>query len=283
MEIKKVGVVGCGLMGSGIAQVCAQAGYLTIVSEINDAFLNKGLGSIKSSLEKAVAKGKVGEGDRDAILGRLKGTTNMGDLKDCDFVIEAAFEDIELKKKVFASLDDICHKHAILSTNTSSMSVIHMAAATKRMQQVVGTHFFNPVPVMKLVEVVRTVASSDESIDIAKKFCESLGKAVILAKDTPGFIANRIWIPFALDAMRLYESGVASKEDIDNGMKLGYNHPMGPLELSDLIGLDTLVDAANSMYEEFKEPRFAPPTVLKKMVIAGYLGRKTGKGFYDYK
>ena len=283
MEIKKVGVVGCGLMGSGIAQVCAQAGYPTVVSEINDALLNKGLDSIKSNLEKTVAKGKMSEGDKDAILGRLKGTTNMDDFKDCDFVIEAAFERMEIKEKTFASLDNICPKHAILATNTSTMSVIHIAAATKRMPQVVGTHFFNPVPVMRLVEVVRTVVSSDESVDTAKKFGESLGKTVILAKDTPGFIVNRILIPFLFDAVRVYESGIASKEDIDNGMVLGCNHPIGPLALIDLAGLDVGVDVGNSLYKEFKEARFAPPTLLRKMVAAGHLGRKSGKGFYDYK
>jgi len=283
MEIKKVGVIGCGLMGSGIAQVCAQSGYQTVVSEINDDLLNKGLGMLKSNLARNVEKGKLPAQERDAILGRLKGTTKMADFAGCDLVIEVVVENMELKKKIFTDLDKICPPHAILASNTSCLSVIEMAMATKKPDKVLGMHFFNPVPVMKLLELVRTIASSEETVNTVKAFGKSIDKTVIVAQDMPGFVVNRLLTPYLFDAMRMLEAGLATREDIDQGMMLGCNHPMGPLTLSDFIGLDTLYFIANIMYEEFKEPRFAPPLLLKKMVAAGRLGRKNGRGFYEYK
>lgn len=282
MEIKKVGIVGCGLMGSGIAELSARSGYSTMVSEASADLLDKGLAALGSSLAKGVARQKLTEADRDAALGRIKGTTNLADLKDCDLVIEAIVEDMEIKKKVFAQLDEVCPKGAILATNTSCLSIIEMAMATRRPGQVLGIHFFNPAPVMKLAELVKTIATSEETIETARAFAESLGKTAILATDSPGFIVNRLLIPFMLDAIRVLESGLATREDIDHGMVMGCNHPMGPLALVDLTGVDTLFFVANAMFEEFKEPRFAPPPLLRKMVTAGRLGRKTGKGFYDY-
>ena len=283
MEIKKVGVVGCGLMGSGIAQVCAQSGYQVVVSEINDELLNKGLASINSFLTKSVDKGKISQQDKEATLGRIKGTTNTKDFSDCDLMIEAAIENMDLKKKIFAELDKICPKHTILTTNTSCLSIIEMAMVTTRPDKVLGLHFFNPVPMMQLLEIVRAIATSDETIDIAKEFGKTLGKTIVIAQDTPGFIVNRLLIPYLLNAVHILEAGIATKEDIDTGIHLGLNHPMGPLTLLDLVGLDTTLFIASAMYEEFKDPRFAPPTLLKKMVTAGWLGRKTGKGFYEYK
>jgi len=283
MEIKKVGVLGCGLMGSGIAQVCAQSGYQTVVSEINDDLLNKGLGMLKSNLARNVEKGKLPAQERDAILGRLKGTTKMADFAGCDLVIEVVVENMELKKKIFTDLDKICPPHAILASNTSCLSVIEMAMVTKKPDKVLGMHFFNPVPVMKLLELVRTIASSEETVNTVKAFGKSIDKTVIVAQDMPGFVVNRLLTPYLFDAMRMLEAGLATREDIDQGMMLGCNHPMGPLTLSDFIGLDTLYFIANIMYEEFKEPRFAPPLLLKKMVAAGRLGRKSGRGFYEYK
>jgi len=282
MEIKKVGVVGAGLMGCGIAQVCAQSGYNVVISEINDALLNKGMASINSRLAKDVEKGKLSPQDRDSILSRIKGTTNTKDFSDCDLVIEAIIENMDLKKKLFAELDGICPKHAILATNTSCLSIIHIAGVTKRPEKVLGLHFFNPVPVMKLLEIVRTIATSDETLKTSQDFGKSLGKTIVIAKDTPGFIVNRLFIPFALHAIRLLESGVATREDIDTAVNLGLNYPMGPLMLNDFLGLDTLYYIASSLYEELKEPQYAPPILLEKMVTAGWLGRKTGKGFYDY-
>ena len=282
MEIEKVGIVGCGLMGSGIAELSARSGYSTMVSEASAEFLDKGLAALGSSLSKGVARHKLTEADRDAALGRIKGTTNLADLKDCDLVIEAIVEDMEIKKKVFAQLDEVCTEGALLATNTSCLSIIEMAMATRRPGQVLGIHFFNPAPVMKLAELVKTIATSDETIETARAFAESLGKTAILATDSPGFIVNRLLIPFMLDAIRVLEAGLATREDIDQGMVMGCNHPMGPLALVDLTGVDTLFFVANAMFEEFKEPRFAPPPLLRKMVTAGRMGRKTGKGFYDY-
>jgi len=282
MKIEKVGVVGCGLMGAGIAQVCAQTGYQTVVSEINDELLNKGLGMIKTQLAKSVEKGKLAKEDEEAILGRLKGTTNIEDFANCDVVIEAVVENMELKKRIFADLDRICPAHAVLATNTSCLSVTEIAMATKRPDQVIGTHFFNPVPVMKLLEVVTTIVSSEETLNTVKGFGESLGKTVIVAKDTPAFIVNRLLAPFMLEAIRMLEAGLATREDIDNGMVLGLNHPMGPLTLADFVGLDTMFYITEAMYAETKDPKFAAPLILKRMVTAGHLGRKTGKGFYDY-
>jgi len=283
MEIKKVGVIGCGTMGAGIAQLCAQSGHQVVVSEINSELLNKGLASIDKALARSVEKEKISQQDKDATLGRIKGTTNTKDFSDCDLVIEAAIENMDLKKKVFAELDKICPKHAILSTNTSVLSIIDMAVVTKRPEKVLGLHFFNPAPVMRLLEIVKTIATSDETVEICKKFGKSLGKTTVIAPDKPGFIVNRLWIPYMLHAIRLLEEGVASREDIDNAVMMGLNYPMGPLTLADFSGLDILLFATNAVYERLKDPRYIAPTLLEKMVAAGWLGRKTGKGFYDYK
>jgi len=283
MEIKRVGVVGCGLMGSGITEVCARAGYSVVVSDINQELLDKGMRTLKSSLDAAVKKGKLTEQDKEATLGRLKGTLKMEDYRDCDLVIEVVIENLEEKRKVFATLDKVCPQHAILASNTSCLSILDMAMATKRPAQVVGMHFFQPAPIMRLVEVVRTILSSDETIETAKAFCQSVGKKPILCKDIPGFIVNRLAISFLLTAIRGLEEGLATREDIDQGVMLGLNHPLGPLQLADFIGLDTIYYICSAMYEELKDPLYAPPTLLKKMVIAGHLGRKSGKGFYDYK
>ena len=283
MEVKRTGVVGCGLMGSGIAQVCAQSGYETVVSEINDELLNKGLGMIKGNLSKNVEKGKLAKEEAEAILARLKGTTNLSDFADCDLVIEAVVEKMELKRKVFADLDTICPKHAILASNTSCLSIIEMASVTQRPEQVLGMHFFNPVPVMRPVELVRSIATSDNTMDIAKQVSTKLGKEIVVAKDTPGFIVNLLLVPFIFDAIKTLQDGVATREDIDAGIRLGLNHPMGPLTLADFVGLDTLYFIGCAMYEEFKDAHYAPPPLLKQMITANWLGRKTGKGFYDYK
>ncbi|NQT74522.1 MAG: 3-hydroxybutyryl-CoA dehydrogenase [Chloroflexi bacterium] len=280
--MKKVGVVGCGLMGGGIAQVCAESGYETVAREINDELLNKGISAIQANWKKAVAKGRMTEEDQAAAQGRLKGTTNMNDFEGCDLVIEAVIELMDLKKEVFTELDNITPPHAILATNTSCLSIIEMASFTKRPEQVMGIHFFNPVPVMKLVEVVETISTSQETMETGRKFSESLGKQVVTAKDSPGFIVNLLLIPFLLDAIRAYEKGLATKEDIDAGVKLGLNHPMGPLTLTDLVGLDTTYHIACAMYEETADSKYAPPVLLKQMVTAGWYGRKSGKGFYDY-
>ena len=282
MEIKKVGVVGCGLMGSGIVQVCAQSGYQVVVSEINDELLNKGLASINSFLTKGVEKGRITEQDKESTLARIKGTTNTKDFGDCDLVIEAATENMDLKKKIFADLDKVCPKQTILATNTSCLSVIDVAVVTSRPEKVLGLHFMNPVPLIRLLEIVKTVAISDETLEAGKEFGKSLGKTIVIAKDTPGFIVNDLMIPYLLHAIRMLDAGVATKEDIDTAINLGLGHPMGPLTLSDLIGLDTVLFVASAMYEEFKEPQYTPPPLLKKMVAAGWLGRKTGKGFYEY-
>ena len=281
-KIKKVGVVGCGIMGGGIAQTCIVAGYTTVVREVNQQFLDKGMNAVRSNLAKAVERGKMTEAQKSEALARLTGTVRFEDFKDCDLVIEAAIENIEEKRKVFSALDGICPAHAILASNTSSLCITEMAAATKRPDRVVGIHFFNPVPAMKLAEVVRGIASSDESVGVARDFVASLGKTVVMAKDTPGFIVNRLLVPYLLDAVRVLESGVGTKEEIDQGMVLGCGHPMGPLTLIDLLGLDTTYYIAQAMYQEFGETRFAPPVLLKRMVLAGRLGRKTGRGFYDY-
>ncbi len=282
MEIKKVGVVGCGQMGSGITRVCAQSGYQVVVSEINSELLDKGLASINSALTKSVDKGKLSRQDKDALLSRIKGTTSTRDFYDCDLVIEAAIENADLKKKIFAEIDKICPKHAILATNTSCLSIIDTAMATTRPDKVLGIHFFNPVPVMQLIEIVKTIVTSDDTLEIGKAFGKSLGKTVVTARDAPGFIVNRLLMPFLLNAIRMLETGVATREDIDTAINLGLNHPMGPLALSDLIGLDTVYFIVSAMYEELKDPQYAPPTLMKKMIAAGWLGRKTGKGFYEY-
>lgn len=283
MEIKKVGVVGCGAMGAGIAQLCAQSGYQVVVSEINDELLKKGLASIDKVLARSVEKGKLSPADKDAITGRIKGTTTTKDFASCDLVIEAAIENLDLKKKIFAELDAVCPQHAILATNTSCLSITDMAMATKRPDKVLGLHFFNPAPVMKLLEIVRTIATSDEVVEASKKFGQSLDKTTVIAQDAPGFIVNRLWIPFLLHAIRLYEDGVASREDIDNAIMLGLNYPMGPLTLSDMVGIDVVKFVSDALYEQLKDPRYVTPTLVDKMVAAGWLGRKTGKGFYEYK
>lgn len=282
MDIKTVGVVGCGLMGSGIAETCARKGYRTIVREVNDDLLARGMKAIQTSMARAVEKGKATQQEVDAALARLTGTTDLAAMAECDLVIEAIVENMAEKKKVFAALDDICPPHAILASNTSSLCITEMASVTKRGGQVLGMHFFNPVPVMPLLELVRTILTSDETLETAKAFGASLGKTCIVAKDTPGFIVNLLLVPYLLDAVRALENGVATKEDIDAGMKLGCNHPMGPLTLLDFVGLDTAYYIANVMFEEFKDPRYAAPPLLKRMVLAGHLGRKSGKGFYDY-
>ncbi len=283
MEIKRVGVVGCGLMGSDISEVCAQSGYQVVVSEINSELLSKGLASINSFLTRNVKKGRLSQAEKEATLARIKGTTNTRDFGDCDLIIEAAVENLGVKKKIFAELDKICSKDAILATNTSCLSIIDMAAVTTRPEKMLGLHFFNPVPLMKLLEIVKTTATSDETLETAKEFGNSVGKTVIIASDTPGFIVNRLLMPFILAAFRMLEAGLATKEDIDTGARLGLGHPMGPLTLADLIGMDTVLHIANAIYEELKDPLYAPPIILKEMVAAGRLGRKTGKGFYEYK
>ncbi len=282
MEIKQVGVVGCGLMGSGIVETCARAGYKVVVREPTDELLKKGLGRLKASLAKGVEKGKIAQTDADAAWARIKGTTSLADFAACDLAIEAAVENMALKKEIFAALDGICPPHAILASNTSSLCVMEMASATKRADKVLGMHFFNPVPVMKLLEFVRTIATSDETMATARAFGATLGKTMITAKDTPGFIVNVLLVPFLLDAVRLLENGVATKEDIDAGMQLGCNHPMGPLTLADFVGLDTALFIADAMYDEFKDARYAAPPLLRRMVLAGWLGRKSGRGFYTY-
>jgi 3-hydroxybutyryl-CoA dehydrogenase len=283
MEIKKVGVVGCGSMGAGIAQLCAQSGYQVVVSDINDDFLNKGLAFIEKTLARSVEKGKLAQADKDAITGRIKGTTSTKDFADCDLVIEAAIENLDLKKKIFAELDGICPPDAILATNTSCLSIIDMAVVTKRPDKVVGLHFFNPAPIMKLLEIVKTIATSDEVLKTSQKFGESLGKTNVIAQDAPGFIVNRLWLPFLLHCIKLYEDGVASREDIDNAIQLGLGYPMGPLTLADMVGIDIVKFVSDALYEQLKDPRYIVPTLVDKMVAAGWLGRKTGKGFYDYK
>jgi 3-hydroxybutyryl-CoA dehydrogenase len=270
-------------MGSGITQVCAQSGYQVIVAEINGELMSKGLKSIQKVLTINVEKGRLSEQDKDGILGRIKGTTDIKDFSNCDFVIEAVNENMGMKKEVFLKLDKICPKHAILSTNTSVLSIIDLGMVTARPEKVLGLHFFNPAPIMKLLEIVKTIATSEETLEISKVFGKSLGKTTVIAQDIPGFIVNRIVTPFLLNAIRMLEANVATREDIDNAINLGMNHPMGPLRLLDLIGIDTVFFATNAMYEEFKDPQFAPPPLMKKMVTAGWLGRKTGKGFYEYK
>ncbi len=283
MEIKKVGVVGVGIMGAGIAQVAAQAGYQVIVREINDDLLKKGIGSINSFLAKSVEKGKLSQPDKEAIMGRIQGTLNISDFKDCDLVVEAVIENLDLKRKVFTELDAVCPGQAVLATNASTVSIIDIAKATRRPDKVIGTHYFNPVAMMKLVEIVKTIATSDETVRICQDYCKSIGKETVIAKDTPGFIVNRLSTPFMLEAVRMLENGVASREDIDNAVKLGLNHPIGPLALLDLIGIDSVYYGTSSIYEETKDLQYAPPVLMRKMVAAGWLGRKTGKGFYDYK
>ncbi len=282
MPIQKVGVVGCGLMGSGIAQVAAQAGYSTVVREVSAELVDKGLKGIEKNLARLVEKGTITEAARNEIRGRLKGTTSLDDLKDCDVIVEAIIEQLPAKRELFSTLDAICRPSTIFASNTSSLTITEMATATKRPQRFVGLHFFNPVPVMKLVEVVKTIATEPAVYEEMVAFGAKLGKTPVRATDSTGFIVNRLLVPYLLDAIRALEERVGSIEDIDNSMKLGCGHPMGPLTLLDFVGLDTTYYIANIMFDEFRERRFAPPPLLKRMVLAGWNGRKSGRGFYDY-
>jgi 3-hydroxybutyryl-CoA dehydrogenase len=282
VEIKRVGVFGCGLMGSGIVEVAAKCGYDVLVTEVSEEFLAGGMERIRRSLSKAVKRQKMTEEEREAVQGRIRETLNHGDFADRDLVIEAITENMEAKKTLFEKLDGIVKAEAIFASNTSSLSVTEMAAVTGRPGQFLGLHFFNPVPVMRLLEIVRAYQTTEETYQAARGFGESLGKTVITAKDTPGFIVNLLLIPYLLDAVRAVERGVATMEDIDTGMKLGCGHPMGPLTLLDFVGLDTTYFIAEAMFREFKDPRYAAPPLLKRMVAAGHLGRKSGKGFYGY-
>ncbi|MXZ75733.1 MAG: 3-hydroxybutyryl-CoA dehydrogenase [Gemmatimonadetes bacterium] len=282
MAIETVGVIGCGLMGSGITQVCAQSGYRTIVREASDELVSGGIGRIDGILSRNVSRGRMTDEEKAAVLGRITGTTELGDLAECDLVIEAVTENLETKQEVFRTLDGIAPAGAILASNTSSISITELAAATDRPEQVLGLHFFNPVPVMGLIEMVVGLQTSEETVETARQFGESLGKQVIQVKDTPGFIVNYLLIPYLLDAVRLVESGVASKEDIDAGMVLGCSHPLGPLKLLDFIGLDTTLYIAEVLHDAFRTDRYAAPPLLRQMVAAGMNGRKAGQGFYAY-
>ena len=281
-EIKKVGVLGCGLMGSGIAQTAAQSGFQTVVVEVEQKFLDKGMSGIDKSLGKFVEKGKLSQSDKDACMGRLLGSTKLGDLADCDIVIEAITENPQVKKETYAAIDSIVKKDAIFASNTSSLTITELSMATARPKQFVGLHFFNPVPLMKLVEVVRTIVTSDESFNRAFEFARKLGKDPVACRDNSGFIVNRLLVPYILDAIRAYEEGVGSIEDIDKAMMLGCGYPMGPFTLLDFVGLDTTYFITQVMFEEYREKRFAAPPLLRKMVLAGRFGRKSGAGFYDY-
>lgn len=282
MEIKNVGVVGCGIMGAGITQVSALYGYKVVVLEVSEPLLSKGLASIEASLKRNAERGKISAQDKDAALARIKGTTDMTDFSACDLVIEAVTEDMSIKKDVFARLNGVCPAHAILATNTSVLCVAEIASATKKPEKVLGMHFANPVHITRILEIIKTIATSNTTIADAKRFGESIGKKVVITKDLPGFISNRITTSFLLNAIRLVQEGIATPEDIDTVFKLGAGHPMGPLETLDLIGIDTVYRASNAMYEELKDPQYSPPPLMKRMISLGWLGRKSGKGFYDY-
>ena len=281
-ESKKVGVLGAGLMGSGIAEVAAKSGYTTLVREVNEDLVAKGKTKIDGSAAKAVEKGKLSAADRDAMVGRLSYTTKLEDLADCDIVVEAIVENLDVKRETYGTLDRVCKPSTIFCSNTSSLTITEMAAATKRADRFAGLHFFNPVPVMKLVEVVRALATSEETFQTVFGFAKSLGKDPISCRDNSGFVVNRLLVPYILDAIRAYEEGVGSLDDIDKGMRLGCAHPMGPFELLDYVGLDTTYAIAEIMFAEYREKRFAPPPLLKRMVLAGRYGRKSGRGFYEY-
>jgi 3-hydroxybutyryl-CoA dehydrogenase len=281
-EIRTVGVCGAGLMGNGIAQTCASAGFDVVLLEVSPEALKRGSAAIAKSLDRFVDKGTLSRGDRDAAAARITTTGTIADLKSCDLVVEAIVENVDVKTTLFRQLDDLLAPHAIVCTNTSSLCVVELAAKTKRPDRVAGLHFFNPVPLMKLVEVVKTIATTQDVIDTLFAFAKKLGKEPILAQDTPGFVVNRLLVPYLLYAIRLLEDGLASKEDIDKGMKLGCGYPMGPLELLDFVGLDTTYYIAEIMFDEFKDPMMAAPPLLKRMVLSGRLGRKSGSGFYDY-
>ena len=281
-EIATVGVLGCGLMGSGIAQVAAAAGFTTVVREVTDDLVAKGKGAITKSLNKAIEKGKLDAAARDAVLGHLRFTTKVADLKDCDIVIEAVTEDLDMKNALWKELDGLCPAHTLFASNTSSLTIAAMAGTSKRPDKYVGLHFFNPVPMMQLVEVVRTVTTSPATFDQTFAFAQRLGKQPIAAKDNSGFVVNLLLVPYLNDAIRALEHGVATVTDIDKGMQLGCGHPMGPFVLLDFVGLDTTYKIAEIMFAEYRETRYAPPPLLKRMVLAGYYGKKSGKGFYDY-
>jgi 3-hydroxybutyryl-CoA dehydrogenase len=281
-RIDRVGVVGCGLMGAGIAQVCAQAGYRTVVREVSPEIVERGLGGIRKQLSRLVEKEKITGAQRDEASARLQGTTDVADLADCDIVIEAIVEDLAVKNELWRELDEICPPHTIFASNTSSLTIADMAAATRRPERVVGLHFFNPFPVMKLVEVVRTIASDRAVVETALEFARSLGKEPIECKDNSGFVVNLLLVPYMMDAIRALEQGVATIDDIDRGMRLGTGYPMGPFTLCDFVGIDTLDRIGDIMYGEYREKRYASPPLLKRMVSMGYFGRKSGKGFYDY-
>ncbi len=280
--IKTVGVVGAGLMGSGIAQVVAQAGYSVVVREVEQRFLDKGMKSVEGQLQRAVEKGRVTTQEKENLLGRIRWTLNLEELKGADLIIEAIIEDLPLKQELYRSLDRLCPAATIFVSNTSSLTIMAMASVTGRADRFAGLHFFNPVPVMKLVEVIRTILTSEVTYRAVYEFARSLGKEPVTVKDNSGFIVNRLLVPYLLDAIRALEAGVATVEDIDKAMTLGCNHPMGPFALADFVGLDTTYFIANVMFEEYREPRYAPPPLLRKMIMAGYLGRKSGRGFYDY-
>lgn len=281
-RIQKVGVAGCGLMGGGIVETAASFGFQVVVREMTDALLDKGLSRIEKSLAKAVEKGKRTAQDKDAALGNIRRTTQIKDLADCDLVVEAIIENVEEKRAFYTELDRVAKPTAIFASNTSSLSITELAASTGRRDRFCGLHFFNPVPVMKLVEVVRTIDTSDETYREVVTFAKAMNKVVVTAKDSPGFVVNLLLVPYLLDAVRALEKGVATREDIDAGMKLGCGHPMGPLELLDFVGLDTTYYIAEIMFQEFKDGRYAAPPLLKQMVKAGYFGRKSGRGFYEY-
>lgn len=282
MPIQRVGVVGCGLLGSGIAQVAAQAGYQVVVREVSQELLERGLKGIERNLDRMVEKGSLTSAERDQMVGRLRGTTRLADLRDTDLAIEAVTEQLSAKKELFAALDDLCPRTTVFASNTSSLSITELATATRRPDRFLGLHFFNPVPVMKLVEVIHAIHTDSRVLEDAIAFVERLGKTPVRTRDRTGFIVNRLLVPYLLDAVRVLEEGLASMEDIDDSMRLGCGYPMGPLTLLDFIGLDTACYIANVMFEEFKEARFATPPMLKRMVLAGWHGRKTGRGFYDY-
>lgn len=282
MEIKTVGVVGCGLMGSGIVETLARNNFDVIVREVNDDLLHKGLARLDDSMQRAVARNKLSAQAKADALARIRGTTALQELGACDYVIEAAVENLERKKEIFAQLDAATRPETILASNSSSLSIAALAAMTRKPDKVLGMHFFNPVPVMALLEIVRSFLTSVETLETSRALGERLGKKIIVAKDYPGFIVNALYIPYQLDAIRFYQNGMASREDIDAGMQLGMNHPMGPLTLADFVGLDTILFVADEMYAETKDPKYAAPPLLRRMVVAGHLGRKSGKGFYEY-
>ena len=282
MKIRQVGVLGCGLMGAGIAEVAARAGFETVVREVSEEVVEKGLEKLRGSLDKAVERGKLDAGERDKAWGRLHGVVDLGALADCDLVVEAIVENLDEKRRTFAALDAVVKEGALFASNTSSLTITQIAMATRRPDRFVGLHFFNPVPAMKLVEVVRTLLTSQEAYDAAIEVVRAFGKEPVTARDNSGFLVNRLLVPYLLDAVRAYEEGVGSIEDIDKAMQLGCGYPMGPFTLLDFVGLDTTYYIANIMFDEYREKRFAPPPLLKQMVLAGRLGRKSGRGFYEH-